>query len=187
MSANAAVPDFTVAGILPVGTFRVTIAELKTSVLVMGPQYAPVEHWDAAWRARLVENAETLIAQLRQVGVTEIFLDGSFAEAKPFPGDIDGYFECDPRELAKGTLERALNSLDHFKIWTWDPKQRRSARGFTKKQLPMWHKYRVDLWPHYPGLLSGIRDQYGNELQFPAAFRQQRDTGARKGIVKIVD
>jgi len=25
-------------------------------------------------------------------------LNPSFAEAKPRPGDIDGYFECDPRE-----------------------------------------------------------------------------------------
>jgi hypothetical protein len=29
----------------------------------------------------------------------------------------------------------------------------------------------VELYPHYPGLLSGIRDQFGNNLPFPSAFR----------------
>ncbi len=52
-----------------------------------------------------------------------------------------------------------------------------------------WRKRLVDnveLYPHFPGLLSGICDQFGHELQFPAAFRQQRGTGLQKGIVKII-
>jgi hypothetical protein len=50
----------------------------------------------------------------------------------------------------------------------------------------MWHHYRVELYPHFPELLSGICDPFGNELQFPAAFRQERGTGLQKGIVKII-
>ena len=55
----------------------------------------------------------------------------------------------------------------------------------TKMQLPMWFVYRVELYPHF-GQPSGIRDQYGNELLFPSAFRLSRRAFAPKGIVRIV-
>lgn len=55
---------------------------------------------------------------------------------------------------------------------------------YPKKQLPMWHQYRVELYPHF-GQSSGIQDQYGNELEFPAAFRRSRADGKPKGIIKI--
>ena len=35
------------------------------------------------------------------------------------------------------------------------------------------------------GIGSGIRDKYGNELEFPSAFRQCRRNGKPRGIVKI--
>jgi hypothetical protein len=153
---------------------------------VSGPAPGVEDAWDSHWRKRLVDNAAVLLGQLRQVGITDVFLDGSFVEAKPHPNDIDGYFECDPVDLARGDIQRALNAIDPFKVWTWDPRSRRPAAGSTKRQLPMWHHYRVELYPHFPGLLSGICDQFGHELQFPAAFRQQRGTGLQKGIVKII-
>jgi hypothetical protein len=124
-----------------------------------------------------------LVRQLRQVGITEIFVDGSFAEDKEHPNDIDGYFKCDLMRLASGALTQELNLLDPHKTWTWDPASRRPYRGDPKKQLPMWHVYRVELYPHV-GQLSGIRDQFGHELEFPSAFRQSRD-GKPRGIIKI--
>lgn len=178
------VPPFSLDGILPVGTYPVTFAELRASHLVTGVGNGP--GWDTTWRARLVDNAEVLVGQLFAVGITEVFLDGSFVEAKPRPNDIDGYFECDTRSLAKGDIEHALNVIDPYKVWTWDTNSRRKAIGSTKKQLPMWHRYRVELYPHFQGNFSGLVDPWGNELQFPAAFRQQRGTGARKGIVQII-
>lgn len=178
--------NFTVDGVLEVGTYDATLDEVRASILVAGPPDAAELQWDRPHRSKLVANAEILIRQLRQVGITEIFLDGSFTEAKPRPNDIDGYFECDVMALASGDLQRRLNALDEFKIWTWDPAARRIAGASTKKQLPMWHKYRVELYPHIPGLLSGIRDNGGNELPFPAAFRRQRGSGVRKGIIRIV-
>lgn len=56
-----------------------------------------------------------------------------------------------------------------------------------KKQLPMWHRYRVELYPHIPGLGlgSGIRDKHGHEVGFPAAFRQSRRDGTPRRIVRI--
>ena len=119
------------------------------------------------------------------MGIEEIFIDGSFVEDKDHPNDIDGYFECDPLSIASGELEQKLNRIDPEKCWTWDHKQRRSYRGYPKKQLPMWHAYRVELYPHYTGLIAGTDDQ-GNGLEFPAFFRRCRRTDTAKGIVKIV-
>ena len=131
-----------------------------------------------------MENLGVLVRQLWQVGVNEIFVDGSFAEDKEHPNDIDGYFECDLMRLASGDLQRELNLIDPHKVWTWDPASRRPFRGYPKKQLPMWHVYRVEFFPHV-GQLCGIRDRYGNELEFPSAFRKSRRNGSPRGIVKI--
>lgn len=46
-------------------------------------------------------------------------------------------------------------------------------------------KYRVELYPHYHQM-SGIKDRYGNDLQFPAAFRTTRYSCEPKGIVKLM-
>jgi hypothetical protein len=178
-----AIPNFTSEGLLPLGEHLADFDELRSSILVRGPKEA--SNWDSRWRARLVDKAEVLVRQLWSVGIMDIFLDGSFVEEKDHPNDIDGYFVADAKRVASGDLERELNALDPYKVWTWDPKQRRAHRGSTKLQLPMWHQYRVELYPHYNGLLA-LRDKWGNALQFPSAFRQQRSTGYRKGIVKIV-
>lgn len=178
-------PSFTVDGLLPAGDYELTLSELAESLLVAGPQGdARSDNWNAGWRRQLVANLEVMVRQLWQVGVTEIFVDGSFVEDKDHPNDIDGYFECDLKRLASGELERDLNRIDPAKVWTWDPASRRPYRGYPKKQLPMWHAYRVELYPHV-GQLSGIRDRFGNELDFPAAFRLSRRTGGLRGIIKI--
>jgi hypothetical protein len=186
----AGIPTFDHDGLLPPGDYEVTFDELKRSVLVLGPgEPKDCPTWDGAWRERLVNNLELLAQQLARVGILEVFANGSFVENKDHPNDIDGYFVCDLARLRNGELARQLNLLDPFKIWTWDPASRQPYRGYPKKQLPMWHKYRVELYPHVPGLGigSGIRDKYGHELEFPSAFRQSRRDGKPKGIVKIKD
>jgi len=149
-------------------------------LLVHGPVGAP--NWDSAWRAQLVENLGTLAGQLWKVGIQNIFVDGSFVEAKDHPNDIDGYFECDRLELFSGRLASALKALDP--VWTWDPASRTPHAGSTKGQLPMWHRYRVELFPHY-GQSSRIRDEHGHELEFPSAFRRSRLHQPR-GIIKLL-
>lgn len=179
------IPDFTEDGLLPPGDYEATLAELRQSVLVVGPSdRGAYSSWDVRWRSRLVDHLEILVCQLWQVGIVDIFVDGSFAEDKDHPNDIDGYFVCDLRRLASGELERDLNLLDPHKVWTWDPASRRPYRGYPKKQLPMWHQYRVELYPHF-GQPSGICDEFGNELEFPSAFRRSRRDGRPRGIVKI--
>lgn len=184
----AGIPTFEQDGLLPPGDYEVSFQELRQSVLVLGPgDPKDCPSWDAPWRETLVENLEVLTRQLWQIGITEVFADGSFAEDKDHPNDIDGYFVCDLNLLASGKLERELNLLDPFKVWTWDPRSRKPFRGYPKAQLPMWHRYRVELYPHVPnlGVGSGIRDKHGHELEFPAAFRQSRRDGKPRGIVKL--
>ena len=179
----AILPPFTTHGTLPPGDYELTLTALRDSVLVVGPG-ADYPNWDVQWRRRLVDNLEILGEQLWKVGISEVFINGSFVEDKDHPNDIDSYFVCELRALVTRELERKLNLLDSHKVWTWDPAQRYSYRGYQKKQLPMWHHYWVDLYPHV-GQLSGIRDPFGNELEFPSAFRLSRRDGRPRGIVKI--
>jgi hypothetical protein len=76
--------------------------------------------------------------------------------------------------LPKGDYVYTFDELHTF-IFVNDP----------KKQHPMWHKYRVEFYPHY-GQNSGITDRHGNPELFPAAFRKCRTTNREKGIIKIV-
>lgn len=175
-------PAFNQDGVLPPADYELTLEELRRSMLVTGPPNAT--NWDRDWRMKLVENLAILVEQLRQIGITEIFIDGSFVEDKDHPNDIDGYFVCDLALLANGDIEQHLNLLDPHKVWTWDPSERRPYRGFPKKQLPMWHVYRIELYPHY-GQGSGLTDAQGHELEFPSAFRQSRRDGKPHGIVKL--
>jgi hypothetical protein len=122
-----------------------------------------------------------MIHHLRHVGISVIFIDGSFVENKPHPNDIDGYFLCDRDFFYDGELESRLKELDP--IWTWDVERRYASHESSKPQLPMWHKYHVELFPHVEQF-TGILDAFGHELAFPSAFRQSRDFKP-KGIVKI--
>lgn len=177
--------SFSSEGLLTTGEFAGTLDELSTSLLVLGPSDSPSLDWDKAWRFRLVVNLGILAKQLWRVKAGPIFLDGSFVESKGHPNDIDGYFECDLAELASGRLEESLNRLDEYKIWTWDPAARSPYRGYPKRQLPMWHRYRIELYPHY-GQGTGVRDDFGHEFEFPSLFRQHRETGRPKGIVVLL-
>ena len=77
--------------VLPVGDWEVSFKELRTSVLVSGPG-AGYPDWDVGWRMSLIDNLEVLVRQFWDVGIDRVFVDGSFAEDKDHPNDIDGYF-----------------------------------------------------------------------------------------------
>ena len=175
--------SFNKYGLLPPGDYEVTLEELKKSILVKGPA-AKSPTWDSSWRLTLVENLTILIKQLWKVGIEDIFVDGSFVEDKDHPNDIDGYFECDIFELASGDLQRDLNLLDPNKAWMWEPDSRKYNPESCKKELPIWHVYRVELYPH-GNQDSGIKDKFGYPLMFPSAFRQSRRERRQKGIIKI--
>lgn len=181
---SPSLPPFSRDGLLPAGDYALTLAQLAKSSLVKGPRgQRRSRHWDAAWRAKLVENLAILAGELEMVGVNEVFVNGSFVEAKDHPHDIDGYFVCDRARFLSGRLERELNQVAATPCWTWESADRRPVPGHGPK-LPMWIEYRVELFPHI-GQGTGIVDRFGNELTFPAAFRLSR-TGRPKGILKLV-
>jgi hypothetical protein len=170
-------------GLLPPMDYEMSLSELGQSLLIKGSDLTALD-WDVTQRRKLASNFGILVEQLWRIGITRIFVDGSFVENESFPHDIDGYFECDKRDFLSGDLERRLNALCPEKIWTWHPNSRRfSDDSPDKAQLPMWHLYHVELYPHY-GQGSGILDRLGNELMFPSAFRKDRE-GRPKGIVRI--
>ena len=171
-------------GYLPDGDYELTPSQLRNSILVSNPSRA---EWDEIWRERLLENFFLLASELWQVGITEIYIDGSFVEEKDRPNDIDGYFVVDDfKRFVRKDLHRALNAINRDKIWTWSQLDMVKDDSIGKRVLPMWQKYRVELFPDYPGSFSGIRDRRGRDLGFPEAFRSCRRGRARKGIIKLV-
>ena len=74
------IPEFDSNGLLPAGDYEVTFDELRRSTLVQGPaNLAAYPNWDSSWRGWLVDQLETMTRQLWQVGITDVFADGSFA------------------------------------------------------------------------------------------------------------
>lgn len=180
--------SFNSDGVLDPGTYTASFSDLRKSILILGDGSSAT--WDKDWRLELVRRAEILVNQLFQVGIKDVFLDGSFVEDKDHPNDIDGYFDPHLSMTSLGdistfqTLVSQLNDLDIHKIWTWDPKSRRVYPGFNKAQLPMWCFYRVELYPHLDQG-TGIKDSQGNDLKFPSAFRQSRHNFKPKGIIQV--
>ncbi len=181
------VPNFNSDGLLPPGEYEVTLAGLRGSILVNGDGTSPT--WDREWRSKLVDNVGILAAQLRSVGFPVLYIDGSFVENKDHPNDVDCYFDCfepdDFIRLASGELLDSLNLIDPYKVWTWRNEDRRPYPGYAKKQLPMWHKYRVEIYPN-TGRPSGIHDGKGKSLRFDQAFRLSRFEDKPKGVIKLI-
>lgn len=181
MTFPSPIPSFDQRGLLPPGDYHVTFNQIRASHLVSGDGSSPT--WDSAWRETLVDNCEVMARQLWQAGITNIVLDGSFVEAKDRPSDIDGYFDCDVRQLPQ--LVAQLNGKDSQSIWNWSSAQRTLDVQTGKLQLPMWHRYHVELYPNVQQP-AGIMDRHGNPQLFPAAFRQQRGTYEPKGVLVLV-
>jgi hypothetical protein len=172
-------------GVLPVGDHPMTIDQLRESLLVNGPGEERSPRWDKKWRLMLVNNLEIVAKQLWSVGITQIYIDGSFVEDKDHPNDIDGYFECDMYRVRTRKIEAQLNAAAGFRVWSWSNASRRPHSDSHKRELPIWHKYRVELYPHCIGMFSGILDEFGNSQTFPAAFRKSRREHRAKGIIKL--
>lgn len=170
-------------GYLPPGDYEMTRTQIEDSVLVHNPQR---EHWDESWRKELLNSFHHLASELWQVGIEEIFLDGSFVEEKDHPNDIDGYFVCDFKQFIHKELHRELNRINPDKIWTWSHKDMVKVNSVGKRVLPMWLKYRVELFPDYPGSFTGIKDRHGRSLGFPEAFRRCRSGKVEKGIIQLI-
>lgn len=176
-------PAFDDEGLLPVGDYRLAIEALRESMLVLGPG-GEYTNWDVRWRRSLVDNLEIMISQLRHCGIEgPICLGGSFVEDRLHPHDIDGYFFSSFDEYRTGNLANNLNSLDPFKVWTWDARERSpDFRG--NRQLPMWHRYHVELYPNH-GQPTGVFDGVGNDRNFYSLMRWSQRVRRNRGVILI--
>ena len=178
-----ALPELTADGLLPVGDHTLTISELRASYLVTG-EGVDAPGWAGAWRAELVDNLEPFVRQLWQVGIERIFVNGSFVTSKPRPEDIDGYWECEVGQFGRiliGLLQ-AEPSLP------WDLTQRPLDHPSGLGKPVMWHRYRVELFPHFTDhpVPTGVRDEHGDDLFFPTLFRRDKATARPKGVIQII-
>jgi hypothetical protein len=175
-----AIPPFDERGLLPPGTYPLTVAELRASHLVRPREDRP---WDHEWRAYLAENLAILLGQLVRAGVGSVVVGGSFVEAKAHPADIDGYFDVGPDEVYSGRLQAALNELDPYEAWSWSALDN-ALRDDGATQLRMREFYSVELYPRIVATFGVVRPD-GVELPFEEAFRVQRGTFAEKGVLRV--
>ena len=176
-------PHLHATGLLPAGDHPLTLGELRDSYLVTG-EGLDVPGWDSAGRGQLVDNLELFVRQLWQVGVERIFVNGSFVTAKPDPGDIDAYFEC--TVVAYPLILVRLMQMEPS--LPWDMTHRPIDPRSHEPKPVMWHQHRVEIFPHYTDhpMPTGVQDDHGDDLYFPALFRRDKVTGRPKGIIQII-
>jgi len=177
-------PVFSAAGLLPAGDYVMTFPQLRGSMLVKGPTSGS-PNWDAPWRGRLVDNLNSVVRTLWELGIEYVIIDGSFVEQKDHPNDIDAYFPVTAKRWVSREVERELNRKRSENVWTWDwryasvPVDPRVPH----RRLPFWHKYRIDLFPNF-GAKAILHERLG-WLTFEDGFRHTR-SGAPKGVVKVL-
>lgn len=154
-----------------------TLAALRQSPLVRG--FGAGGAWDESWRSTLVDHLRVLCLQLWSVGVTDVFIDGSFCTDKAHPGDIDGYYACD-----HSSQRPKLLALDPI----WDMGKRRPNRIGQPKPL-MWHQYRIELFPLFAPPFEffsrAATGSHGQPIFFDEFFRHSR-AGTPRGIVRVL-
>ncbi len=132
-------------GILPPGIHVVSFKEIE-------------EHFCFnEYRWKLFRKAVPAIKNLIAAGVEDIYLDGSFAEIKPRPNDIDGYWVPNPH-------------VDSSRI---DP----VLLDFRNQRAAMKKKYGVDFF-------SANQLEKTKGKPFLEFFQKDRD-GKPKGILKV--
>lgn len=176
-------------GRLPPGDYLLTLDELERSILVTGDEDKDPA-WDTKWRLELVQNLRILVEQLWIVGITEIYIDGSFATDKLRPGDIDGYFVVEkPAEQQDSEFEQSicdqLNKHDKHNAWSWKDEDRKRPAPAEKGQLPMWWHYHVEMWPEYGQWSGQIHPLTDEKLTHAQLFRITK-LGEDKGIIKLL-
>lgn len=159
-----------------------TVDELEQSWLVSGAGLG-IRDWDSNGRGLLARNLRIVTDQFLQAGgVREIWINGSFVEDNPSPGDIDGYFLLDDNhDWYSRNFQHRLAEIDG--AWSWASEHRRRCKSPEKKP-PFWCRYKVELYPDL-GISSDILGPEGTPLTYADAFRQRTSTFEPKGIIRL--
>lgn len=146
--------------------------------MIIGPEEEP--HWDIIWRKQLLAIFEYYCTQLWTVGITEIYIDGSFVSDKLHPKDLDAYFVCKKEHWEK-YAEPRLRELDS-KFWNFESINK--GTGIVK--YPMWFDYSIEMYPVYEEFLEeNVIDQDLKDPK-PNWFRKIKYSDIDKGIIKII-
>ena len=139
------IPPFNQYGLLPPGVYP---ADMEEVVQKLG---------FSSKRQDLIERGlKPVVAQLKALGVREVYLNGSFTTLKPSPEDIDGYVLT----TVESTLETEV----------------------AERQEEWKAIYRVDVWPAYIDQ-SGEMSQVAWKVFFGHTKEQPPKA---KGIVKLI-
>lgn len=142
------IPDFDANGILSPGIFLTSLDEFEKR-FVYGLK-----------RKVLFQGLLKLMSDLKSVGCTTIYVDGSFVTDKVRPGDIDVCW--DERGLDLHKIHAVLPVLFDFSS---------SRRA---QQL----KYGCDIFPAY-------WTESGSSIYFIDFFQRDKKTGCIKGIIEL--
>ena len=138
------IPQLNTYGLLPPGFHLATMAELKQKF-----GFSPKR------RSLIEEGLELVTRELVSMGVLELYVDGSFVEQDPSPGDLDGYVLTEsPSKVYQKIAERQ-------ELWLM--------------------QYRMDIWPAATDVEGEGSQSYFEQLFSHTAD----DSPRPKGIVKL--
>lgn len=138
------IPQFNVYGLLPLGFHPATMEELKRKF-----GFSPK-------RRSLIEDGLVLVVrELVSMGVLELYVDGSFVERDPSPGDLDGCV------LTEATAKVYREIAERQELWLM--------------------QYRMDIWPAATDVEGEGSQTYFEQLFGHTEDNPPRP----KGIVKL--
>lgn len=141
-------PNFEPTGYLPEGIHECTLDDFFQKFM------------NTPWRSKFKQGLMQLISDLNSIGVSIIYIDGSFVTNKRLPNDMDICWE----DIG---IDYPAAQKMHPILFDWTPPR-------TKQQL----KYGADVFP--ARLYEG-----GSNLYFLDFFQCIKYSSEKKGIVKI--
>lgn len=139
------IPQFNAEGNLPPGIHWATWQEIVD------------RFGTTTWRRQLLAGLQATLGELKRVGCSTVYLDGSFVSAKPIPGDFDACWDEAGVDLA--SIDPVLLDFD-------------GGRATQKA------KFGGELFPASLGA-DGVGTLF---LDF---FQTDKDSGNQKGIVAL--
>lgn len=142
------IPDFNEDGNLPPGIHQATLAEIE-------------ERFAYNIKRRLLfDYLEKLIRDLRTIGSTAVYLDGSYTTNKVLPGDMDICWENTGVDLNNAIAVMPV-------LWDLKPPRKEQQRI-----------YCADIFP--ANIIESASGKY-----FIDFFQCDKNTGNKKGIIKL--